>query len=313
MIYDYLIQNHISVDCARIASSHRPVIHLRVTHATMPSPSKRKLKRTLNQFDKASHSGDSKTHFLAVFPGDRGPSGRIRHRFRKLNDTTRNKLFTSLELAVEDRQQQRRSEFGVTFDGRGGNVRGSIDDDNPFLGFPNDISYDADSELPPPHPITTGRQLLRLNREKKNSAENRKRLQQSWEEIYPWLQDALLGLTLDNCQCPVLAASEVRIIGLDGIRTISHEFCHCGKRCAKLLEQGLFPASPKRPQIVFQTTFLTIFYGLSMRGACSGQAFAETWRDFWEQEYSKRFTRFDREVCRLVSVCGVSYEAADRY
>ena len=273
----------------------------------MPSPSKRKLKRTLNKFDKALHSGDSKTHLLAVFPGDRGPSGKLRHKFRRLDGKTRHNLFVSLERAADQRQQQRRAELGVSFDYQGEGIGGGIGsgDDNPFLSFPNDHSYDADSEGLPPHPITTGRRLLRSNREKKDSTENRKRLQQSWQEIYPWLQDAVLGITLDDCQCPVLAASDVKIIGLDSIKTISHQFCHCGKRCAKLLEQGLFPASPKRPHTLFRTSFLMIFYGLSMRGACSGQAFAETWRDFWEQKYKKRFSRFDREVCRLRSVCGV--------
>ena len=261
----------------------------------MPSPSKRKLANTGNVFTKAMYSEGSKTNLLAVFPGDRGPSGRVRHRFRKLNDKARDTLFASLERAAEQRQQQRRAELGLPPDYQ----EGSVDDENPFLSFSNDLSYDADTEgLSAPHPITTGRQLLRSYREKKSNAENRKRLQQSWQEVYPWLQDAVLGITLDDCQCPVLAASDVKVIGLDGIRTISHRFCHCGKRCAKLFEQGLFPATPKRPQIVFQTSFLAIFYGLSMRGACSGQAFAETWRDFWEQQYNKRFTRFDREVCR---------------
>jgi hypothetical protein len=78
-----------------------------------------------------------------------------------------------LERAAEQRQQQRRAELGVSNDyqgeaegiGAGGSI--DSDDDNPFLSFSNDHSYDADSEGLPPHPITTGRQLLRLNREKK--------------------------------------------------------------------------------------------------------------------------------------------------
>ena len=242
------------------------------------------------------------TNLLSVFPRGRGPSGRVRHHFRKLNDKVQDKLFASLEHVAKQRQQQCQAELGLSPDYRGG----SVNDENPFLGFSNDLAYDADTEgLPAPYPITTGCQLLRSYREKKSNAENCKRLQQSWQEVYPWLQNAVLGITLDDCQCPVLAASDVKVISLDGIRMISHRFCHCGKRCAKLLEQGLFPTTPKRPQIVFQTSFLAIFYGLSMRGACSGQAFAETWRDFWEQQYNKRFTRFDREVCRYSPLYGI--------
>jgi hypothetical protein len=240
----------------------------------MPSPNKRKLANTGNVFTKAIYSESPKTNLLALFPGARGPKGKVRQHFRNLNDKSRDTLFASLELAAEQRQQQRRAELGVSLDYQ----EGSIDDENPFLSFSNDISYDADTEgLSAPHPITTGRQLLRSYRERKTNAENRKRLQQSWQEVYPWLQNALLGITLDDCKCPDLATSIVKVISLDGIRTISHRFCHCGKLCAKLLEQGLFPATPKRPQIVFQTSFLTSFYGLSMRGACSGKAFAETW------------------------------------
>lgn len=73
------------------------------------------------------------TNLLALFPGDRGPSGRARHRYRKLTDKAQVKLFASLERAVEQRQQQRRAELVLSPD----NQEGSVDDENPFLGFSN--------------------------------------------------------------------------------------------------------------------------------------------------------------------------------
>lgn len=213
-------------------------------------------------------------------------SGRVRRGFEVIDTIKKQKLADRMKQEAEAIQREIREKVGSFSPHQW---------DEGDQGFTHEgLHYDADTE----DPITAGRSSLRPRTQQRyQNWHGRKSLQQNWTRINEWLELALLStMPLEDCQCLLQEARNVHLISLEGFKTISYRYCSCGKRCAKLLEQGLFPSAPIRPRFVFKTSFLEIFHGISMRAACSGQAFEESWRDLWEKEHLERLPSFHREL-----------------